>query len=338
MTVASIAPFGPSLALDGARTKNCKPTLQPVTRQLLVLLEAETEGKPDNAPLLAMPSAHTTAHNIARDFKKVKVTTETKAGKVVALLGDVNDDEYDDFMVSTQDESRPYLVVFNAVDLGYQRGDAVSNFVNKIDEPSFTSTYISLLDQIWSHKDKIEDVTERLCEHIASVYQENSPERIYFLMLFNIFTEFLDDINEDVLPNDLTGYQDSLIWKKLYNFQRDAATSIINKLETYNGCILADSVGLGKTFSALPTRKTLRMQPILPAIRRREPARQLRRHVPPLSRLHARPGLPAFLQNRHDNPSWLFPEVSCNQKPAPWPRRCHAESSLPPRGAHFENT
>ena len=65
-------------------------------------------------------------------------------------------------------------------------------------------------------------------------------------MLYNVFKEFLEDINEDVLPNDLTGYRDSLIWQKLYNFQRDAATGIINKLETYSGCILADSVGLGK--------------------------------------------------------------------------------------------
>jgi len=130
---------------------------------------------------------------------------------------------------------------FTAVDLGYQRGDAVSNFVNKIDEPSFTNMYLSLFDQVWNDPEKIEDVTESLCEHIATVYQENSPERIYFLMLFNIFSEFLENISEDVLPNDLTGYQDSLIWKKLYNFQRDAATGIINKLETYNGCILARS-------------------------------------------------------------------------------------------------
>ncbi|QOJ16025.1 MAG: DEAD/DEAH box helicase family protein [Planctomycetia bacterium] len=144
---------------------------------------------------------------------------------------------------------------FTAVDLGYQPGNAVSNFVNRIDEPSFTTTYLSLFDQVWNDPEKIEDVTEALCEHIATVYQENSPERIYFLMLFNIFSEFLENISEDVLPNDLTGYQDSLIWKKLYNFQRDAATGIINKLETYNGCILADSVGLGKTFSALAVIK-----------------------------------------------------------------------------------
>ena len=144
---------------------------------------------------------------------------------------------------------------FTAVDLGYQPGNAVSNFVNKIDVPPMTATYIALFDQIWNDQDKLQDVTDILCEHIASVYQENSPQRIYFLMLYNIFNEFLEDISADVLPNDLTGYQDSLIWQKLFNFQRDAATGIINKLETYNGCILADSVGLGKTFTALAVIK-----------------------------------------------------------------------------------
>jgi superfamily II DNA or RNA helicase len=144
---------------------------------------------------------------------------------------------------------------FTAVDLGYETGNAVSNFVNKIDEQPMTGTYLALFDQIWNDAEKLEDVTDRLCDHIASVYQENSPQRIYFLMLYNIFSEFLEDISADVLPNDLTGYQDSLIWNKLFNFQRDAATGIINKLETYNGCILADSVGLGKTFTALAVVK-----------------------------------------------------------------------------------
>lgn len=144
---------------------------------------------------------------------------------------------------------------FTAVDLGYQQGDAVSNLVNKMDEPTITSTYLNLFDQIWNDTEKLEDVTSRLCDHIASVYQENSPERIYFLMLYNIFNEFLEDLNEDVLPNDRTGYLDSLIWQKLFNFQKDAATGIINKLETYSGCILADSVGLGKTFTALAVVK-----------------------------------------------------------------------------------
>jgi SNF2 family DNA or RNA helicase len=144
---------------------------------------------------------------------------------------------------------------FTAVDLGYQQGNAVSNLVNKMDEAPFAATYLSLFNQIWNDSEKLEDVTEQICEHITSVYQENSPESIYFLMLYNIFNEFLDDINEDVLPNDRTGYQDTLIWNKLFNYQKDAATGIINKLETYSGCILADSVGLGKTFTALAVVK-----------------------------------------------------------------------------------
>ncbi|MCP4746122.1 MAG: DEAD/DEAH box helicase family protein [Desulfobacteraceae bacterium] len=144
---------------------------------------------------------------------------------------------------------------FTAVDLGYQQGDAVSNLINKLDEAPLTTTYLQLFDQIWGDSEKLQDVTECICTHIESVYQENSPEKIYFLMLYNIFNEFLEDLNEDVLPNDLTGYKNSVVWNKLFNFQRDAATGIINKLESYNGCILADSVGLGKTFTALAVIK-----------------------------------------------------------------------------------
>lgn len=92
-------------------------------------------------------------------------------------------------------------------------------------------------------------------EYIDTVYQENAPEYIYFIALYNIFNEFLEDISEDVLPNERTGFKTSVIWNKLYNFQRDAALAIINKLEKYNGCILADSVGLGKTFTALAVIK-----------------------------------------------------------------------------------
>jgi hypothetical protein len=144
---------------------------------------------------------------------------------------------------------------FTSADLGYERGDAVSNVVTKVDDAAMTSQYVQLFDQIWHNPEQLEDVSQAVYDHIASVYAENSPARIYFLILYNLFSEFLDDINEDVLPNDLTGYQDSAIWTSLYNFQRDAATGIINKLETFNGCILADSVGLGKTFTALAVIK-----------------------------------------------------------------------------------
>lgn len=144
---------------------------------------------------------------------------------------------------------------FTAVDLGYQKGEALSNFVNKFSGEAMTCQFLTTFDQIWQDQEKLQDVTEQVIEHISNVYSENSPESIYFVMLYNIFSEFLEDIDEDVLPNDRTGYEDSVVWNKLFNFQRDAAVGLINKLETYNGCILADSVGLGKTFTALAVIK-----------------------------------------------------------------------------------
>jgi superfamily II DNA or RNA helicase len=155
------------------------------------------------------------------------------------------------------DDVATYLPLngFTAADLGYERGNAVVGLVNKFDEAPSTTAYLTNFEQLWHNRDQLEDVTQLVHDHISSVYAENSPERVYFLILYNLFAEFLDEINEDVLPNDRTGYQDTQVWQSLYNFQRDAAVGIINKLETYNGCILADSVGLGKTFTALAVMK-----------------------------------------------------------------------------------
>lgn len=144
---------------------------------------------------------------------------------------------------------------FTTADLGFERSDALSNYVNKFDDAPVAAQYLQLFETIWNDSSRLEDVTNAVHEHISTAYAENSPASIYFLILYNVFAEFLDDISEDVLPNDRTGYLDSLVWKSLYNFQRDAATGIINKLETFNGCILADSVGLGKTFTALAVIK-----------------------------------------------------------------------------------
>lgn len=140
---------------------------------------------------------------------------------------------------------------FTTADLGYEPGDALTNQVMRIDDPSITHTMLSTFDQLWCDPEKVQDVTDAIISHIETVYAENSPERIYHFILHNLFHEFLEESNEDFLPNDKTGYRETEVWKRLYNFQRDAAVGIINKLDTYNGCILADSVGLGKTFTAL---------------------------------------------------------------------------------------
>ena len=98
-------------------------------------------------------------------------------------------------------------------------------------------------------------MTDAVIDSITAMYAENAPELVYYAALYRIFNEFLDDISDDVLPNEGTGFRESAIWGKLYDFQRDAALAIINKLETYDGCILADSVGLGKTFTVLAVIK-----------------------------------------------------------------------------------
>ena len=143
---------------------------------------------------------------------------------------------------------------FTTVDIGCERGNNTYNMVNCMEAP-FSRQYMQLFDQLWNDREKMQDVTDVVIENISTVYAENSPEFIYFMTLYHVFSEFLDDISEDVLPNEATGFKQSKIWSMLYDFQRDAVLAIINKLEKYNGCILADSVGLGKTFTALAVVK-----------------------------------------------------------------------------------
>lgn len=143
---------------------------------------------------------------------------------------------------------------FTTVDIGCERGNNSYNMVNRMDAP-FSTQYMQLFESLWNDKTKMQDVTEEIIESISSAYNENAPEFIYFMTLYHVFSEFLDDISEDELPNEATGFKESKIWSMLYNFQKDAVLAIINKLEKYNGCILADSVGLGKTFTALAVVK-----------------------------------------------------------------------------------
>ena len=177
--------------------------------------------------------------------KKVKFKSNTTPENMGGFLN-----------IDTGNEQITYMPLngFTTVDIGCERGNNSYNMVTKFPAPH-SQEFVRLFESVWNDRTKLQDVTEEVIESITAAYNENSAEFLYFVALYNIFNEFLEDISEDVLPNEATGFKESKIWSMLYDFQKDAALAIINKLEKYNGCILADSVGLGKTFTALAVIK-----------------------------------------------------------------------------------
>ena len=177
--------------------------------------------------------------------KKVQFRSNLTGGNISGFMNLVGSESVSTYMP---------LHGFTTSDIGCERGNNIINPVNKMFAP-LSDEYVRLFDQVWNDKKLLQNVTDIVLDSITAAYNENTPEFIYFVAIYNIFNEFLEDISEDVLPNEATGFKESKIWNKLYAFQKDAVLAIINKLESYNGCILADSVGLGKTFTALAVVK-----------------------------------------------------------------------------------
>lgn len=177
----------------------------------------------------------------------------------VRFKSNITENELQNFIYLENDDKKvTYTPIkgFTSVDLGYEKNNMLYQGIIKNDDPSYAKFFFNQFKNVWNDDNKVEDVTQAIVDYISSAYVDNSPEFIYFVTLYNIFSEFLDDImSEDFMPNEGTGFKNSLVWQKLYHFQRDGAVGVIQKLEKYNGCILADSVGLGKTFTALAVMK-----------------------------------------------------------------------------------
>ncbi|MDR3241993.1 MAG: DEAD/DEAH box helicase family protein [Lactobacillaceae bacterium] len=171
----------------------------------------------------------------------------------VQFKSNVSGQQSDDFMITTNNnESSVYAPFgeFTTAELGVTRGDKLFYNINKFENEN-TQQFLQAFDSVWNNSEYVEDVTEMVIENITAAYQENSPEFIYYVALYNIFSEFLKDLDADYIPDEKTGFKESKVWNLLYDFQKDAVVGAISKLEKHNGVILADSVGLGKTFSAL---------------------------------------------------------------------------------------
>ncbi len=143
---------------------------------------------------------------------------------------------------------------FSSTGLGYVNSKTFT--MNTLVENSQeTKEFLAIFDEIWNNPSIVENVKDNILQALENIFQDKSPQFLYFITLYNIFKEFLQDLDEEKIIRTKTGFKDTIVWNKLYNFQKDGVLGAIDKLEKYNGCIIADSVGLGKTFEALAVIK-----------------------------------------------------------------------------------
>jgi len=145
-------------------------------------------------------------------------------------------------------------VDFTSDGLGITKSDRIDSNMCVYGK-DFTWTFLKQFDDLWNNDNAVEDIKSQVLEQMSILYKENTAEFIYFVTLYHIFEKYLDELTEDNIIKSKTGFKETEIWRKLYKFQQDGVMGIINKIEKYNGCILADSVGLGKTFTALAVIK-----------------------------------------------------------------------------------
>lgn len=124
-----------------------------------------------------------------------------------------------------------------------------------VKDNTYTQQMLNQFNMFWNDENKAKNVKKAMLDSLEVVYKENNSEFIYFVTLYNIFKDYLENLTEEDIVKTKTGFKESVVWNKLYNFQKDGVLGAIDKLEKYNGCILADSVGLGKTFEALAVIK-----------------------------------------------------------------------------------
>ena len=183
---------------------------------------------------------------IARELAKwVKKKVEIKALKSTKMKGALCHINNGDRMVSITGATS-----LSCPSLGYINSTPM--YLNiYTDNDEFNNTLQSKFDEIWNNEEELKDVKKEILNKIKYLYKDNSPEFLYFITLYNIFKEFLEENDNKELIKSRTGFKDTEVWNRLYNFQKDGVVGAINKIETYGGCIIADSVGLGKTFEAL---------------------------------------------------------------------------------------
>lgn len=193
-----------------------------------------------------------TQASIAKECAKwVKEKVEFKCSKFPGAVGSkfihIKNTRKSDLLINNTND-------FSASGLGYAASEQMI-FANSINDNPMTEQMLQMFDMFWQNEMMLKDIKDNVLKNIEKMYKENTPEYIYFVTLYNIFKDYLGELTEDNIIKSKTGFKETIIWNKLYKFQKDGVLGAIDKLEKYNGCIIADSVGLGKTFSALAVIK-----------------------------------------------------------------------------------
>lgn len=203
---------------------------------------------------------------------EIKLKNEMTQGSVSRECSDWIRDKVEIKSLKTPNEAQPRMICvsnknneditingsvdFNTGGLGLVKSEREGlEISNCMYGKEVTDSFLMQFDYLWENEGLLEDVKEEVLAQMSTMHKENPAEFIYFLSLYNIFSNELDSLDEDKIVRKGNNLKDSQIWNKLYKFQKDAVIGIIDKIEKYNGCILADSVGLGKTFTALAVIK-----------------------------------------------------------------------------------
>jgi len=181
------------------------------------------------------------------DGKKVEVKVNHQVQPTSQNLLHLSNSEWRDFAIHGSATLTP-------TGLGYIRSD-ILQMNTGISDSGTTHQLLEWFNSIWEDETQVEDIKQELIDKLDFIAADQPANFIYFLTLYNIFKNFLEDIDEENIIKTKTGFKDTLIWNKLYKFQKDGVLGAIDKLEKHNGCIIADSVGLGKTFEALAVIK-----------------------------------------------------------------------------------
>jgi len=139
---------------------------------------------------------------------------------------------------------------FTTEGLGITPGNQFS-LIQCSEKPEESTMLGSWFTNLWNSLPESDQYKSAFISRLQELAESKAPSLIYYLTLYHIFKDLGDELDEERVVKSATGIRNTVVWKKLYKFQRDGVVGAIDKLERLGGCIIADSVGLGKTFEAL---------------------------------------------------------------------------------------